>query len=174
MTLPLIKINNHFENDILSNYCKITTRENEICIYHEQKKVGWSIKAIFALSLPKIMTLPDQPDLRHSPLFVQVPPLFEGNSFPSREAATRNNAVYNAVPSRKPFDPREAGGEKTTNFKTKRNCHLHAGHGKPAPIPSLAQPPPRLPPFMHSFQNILSYFPYEFPFFYSSECRTIP
>lgn len=98
------------------------------------------------------MTLPDQPDLRHSPLFVQVPPSVRGKliSF-AGEAATRNNAVYNAVSSRKAFDPREAGGEKTTNFKTKRNCHLHAGHGKPAPIPPLAQPPPRLPPFMQPF-----------------------
>lgn len=109
------------------------------------------------------------------PTFRPSPPSVRGKliSF-AGEAATRNNVVYNAVSSRKAFDPREAGGEKTTNFKTKRNCHLHAGHGKPAPIPPLAQPPPRLPPFMHSFQNILSYFPYEFPFFYSSECRTIP
>lgn len=70
--------------------------------------MGRSIKAIFALSLPKIMTLPGQPDLR------QPQPTFRP-SFPlpsvrgklislEGEAATRSN-VYNAVSSRNRSTP---------------------------------------------------------------------
>lgn len=120
-------------------------QENEIYIYtrdHERKKV-WSIKAIFALSLPKIMTLPDQPDLRQPQLTFRPnpPPLCsrETHFLRGEEGErTRNNAVYNAVSSRKSFDPREEGVKRQQTLRRS---------GTVISTPDMANPRPFLPSF---------------------------
>lgn len=122
------------------------------------------------------MTLPDQPDLRHSPLFVQVPPLFEGNSFPSRGRPRQGTTQYIT-------QFRHVNRSTLARWGVKRQQTLRRS-GTVISTPDMANPRPFLPSLSllhasllscnHSFQNILSYFPYEFPFFYGSECRTIP
>lgn len=140
-------------------------QENEIYIYtrdHERKKV-WSIKAIFALSLPKIMTLPDQPDLRQPQLTFRPnpPPLCsrETHFLRGEEGErTRNNAVYNAVSSRKPFDPREEGVKRQQTLRRS---------GTVISTPDMANPRPFLPSFglppFHAMQPLRAKYFIVFP-----------
>lgn len=141
------------------------SRERDLYIYtrdHERKKV-WSIKAIFALSLPKIMTLPDQPDLRQPQLTFRPnpPPLYsrETHFLRGEEGErTRNNAVYNAVSSRKPFDPREEGVKRQQTLRRS---------GTVISTPDMANPRPFLPSFglppFHAMQPLRAKYFIVFP-----------
>lgn len=99
------------------------------------------------------MTLPDQPDLRHSPLFVQVPPLFEGNSFPSRGRPRQGTTQYIT-------QFRHVNRSTLARRGVKRQQTLRRS-GTVISTPDMANPRPFLPSLSLLHASLLSCIPFK-------------